>query len=75
MGPDRPESSLTLGEYLRQLEEKKGDKPEQVKDGIEIYVGLWRTAAEKGVVALSDGLEEALEKIDRAGGLYAASER
>jgi hypothetical protein len=37
----------TLEEYLAALEDKKSEKPEQVRDGIEIYVGLWRKAIER----------------------------
>ena len=65
---------LTLGEYIDQLEGKKQEKPDQVREGIEIYVGLWKSAVDRGVVARSDDLEEALEKIDRVGGLRAAAE-
>lgn len=64
----------TLEEYLNEFESKKEEKPEQVKDGIEIYVDLWRKAMEKGVVEPTDGLDSALEKVDRLGGLYRAAE-
>jgi hypothetical protein len=64
---------MTLGAYLEELEGKKGDKPEQVRDGIEIYVGLWKKAMEKGIADPSDELGFALEKVDKAGGLYAAA--
>jgi len=69
-----PEGGLTVGEYLREIEEKRAGKPEQVKDGIEIYVGLWKKALEKGVVESQDRLGDALEKLERVGGLYAAAE-
>jgi len=61
---------LTLAEYLKELEGKKSGKPDQVRDGIEIYIGLWRAALEKSVVEASDDLETALRKVDAAGGLY-----
>jgi len=69
-----PGKPLTLEEYLVELERKKDDRPEQVQDGIEIYVGMWKKVIGKGVVAPSDDLETALKKLDDAGGLYAASE-
>ncbi len=69
-----PAHVKTLEEYLRDLEGGKEDRPEQVKDGIEIYVSLWRRAIEKGVVRPGDDLGEALEKVEGAGGLRAAAE-
>jgi len=64
---------LTLEGYLLELEAKKDEKPEQVRDGIEIYVALWRKAIARGIVGSSDELASALEKLDKAGGLYAAA--
>ncbi|MBI3840384.1 MAG: hypothetical protein HY297_00255 [Thaumarchaeota archaeon] len=61
-------------DYLEELEKGMADRPEQVKDGLQIYVGLWRKAMENGVVAGSDDVEEALQKIEGAGGLYKAAE-
>ena len=63
-----------LEEYLKELERSKKEKPEQVKDALEIYIGLWRKAISKGVVAPDDEIEKALAKIDESGGLYKASE-
>ena len=40
-----------------------------MKEGLEIYVDLWKKAIEKGVVCAEDGVDEALKKLDRAGGL------
>ena len=45
-----------------------------MRDGIEIYVGLWRRAIEREVVSSSDDLESALKKVDDAGGLYKSAE-
>jgi hypothetical protein len=73
MGGGEEGKPLTLGGYLKELEEKKDGKPEQVRDGIEIYVALWKKAIEKGIVDSSDELEIALGKLDGAGGLYAAA--
>lgn len=59
--------------YLQELEKRKEGKTDQVKDGIEIYVDLWRRAIERGVIEETDGVESALAKIDRKGGLYKAA--
>lgn len=61
-------------EYLEELERNKDDKPDQVRDGIEIYLGLWRRALERGVVLPSDEIGAALAKIEEKGGLYKAAE-
>ncbi len=60
-------------DYLRKLEESKEKRPEQIRDAIDIYVGLWKNAAEKGVISMEDDVEEALQKIEEAGGLYSAA--
>jgi hypothetical protein len=59
--------------YLEELERTKEGRPEQVKEGLEIYIDLWKKAIERGVVAGSDGVEVALAKIEKEGGLYAAA--
>jgi hypothetical protein len=64
----------TLREYLAALEDKKSEKPEQVREGIEAYLGLWRKAIEKGVVKPAEELESALAKVEAKGGLYEAAE-
>ncbi len=61
-------------DYLEELEKNKKDRPEQIKDAIDIYIDLWKKALEKGVVEPSDGIDEALSKIDRKGGLYKSAE-
>lgn len=61
-------------EYLEELEKNKDDKSDQVSDGIEIYLGLWRRALEKGMVQPSDEISDALAKIEEKGGLYEAAE-
>jgi hypothetical protein len=35
-----------LEEYLAALEDRKSEKPEQVREGIEAYLGPWRKAIE-----------------------------
>jgi hypothetical protein len=51
----------------------KEGRPEQVKQGLEIYIGLWEKAIERGVVDESDGVDAALAKIEEKGGLYSAA--
>lgn len=61
-------------EYLGELERNKNGKPEQVREGIEIYLGLWERALENGVVLPSDEIGAALAKIEEKGGLYKAAD-
>jgi hypothetical protein len=49
-------------------------RPEQVKDGLRIYIDLWMKAIEKGVLSSEDDVESALKKLDANGGLYKAAE-
>ena len=63
----------TVKEYLRELDETKKEKPDQVKDALETYINLWETAIEKGVVSDGDEIDDALSKIDAKGGLYQAA--
>ena len=59
--------------YIDELERTKGDRTEQVKEGLEIYIDLWKRAMERGVVDGTDGVDIALSKLEREGGLYAAA--
>ena len=59
--------------YLDELERTKEGRTEQVREGLEIYVSLWRKALERGVIAETDGVDDALMKIEGAGGLYKAA--
>lgn len=59
--------------YIDELERTKDDRPEQVKEGLEIYIDLWEKAIERGVVEETDDVDSALAKIDKEGGLYAAA--
>lgn len=61
-------------DYLEELEKSKGERDPQVKEGLEIYVELWKKAIERGVVKETDGVDDALVKLERAGGLYKAAE-
>ena len=62
-----------LRSYLEELEKTKEGRTEQVKEGLEIYIDLWRRAIERGVVDETDGVDGALAKIERKGGLYKAA--
>jgi hypothetical protein len=61
-------------DYIEELEQSKKDREEQVREGLEIYIGLWKKAIERGVVAPSDDVESALEKIEEKGGLCKVAE-
>ncbi len=60
--------------YLKELKGSKKEKPQQIKDGIEIYIELWEKAIRRGIVSPDDDVESALQKIDASGGLYKAAE-
>jgi len=59
--------------YLDELEHSKEGRSEQVSAGLEIYVDLWRKAIKRGVISGEDGVDVALAKLDKEGGLYAAA--
>jgi len=61
-------------DYIEELQRSKEDREEQVREGLEIYIGLWKKAIERGIVAPSDDVESALEKIEEKGGLYKVAE-
>ncbi len=63
-----------VASYLKELRDSKKEKPQQVKDGIEIYIELWEKAIRKGIIGPDDDVESALQKIDASGGLYQAAE-
>jgi hypothetical protein len=63
-----------VGDYLADLEKTMKDREEQVKEGLGIYIDLWKKAIENGVVKESDKVEDALQKIEGKGGLYKAAE-
>jgi hypothetical protein len=62
-----------VGDYLRELEKTKKERNEQVREGLEIYIDLWKRAIERGVVKEADGVDQALAKIENEGGLYKAA--
>jgi hypothetical protein len=59
--------------YIDELEKTKEGRPEQVKEGLEIYIDLWEKVIERGVVEETDQVDSALTKIEKEGGLYAAA--
>jgi len=61
-------------EFLEELEKNKSKKPDQVREGLEMYVELWKKAIGNGVVPEADDLEVALAKVEGIGGLYKAAE-
>lgn len=60
-------------EYLKELGEAKKEKPDQIREAIDIYIDLWKKTIEKGIVETTDDIDTALSKIDKQGGLYAAA--
>lgn len=60
----------SLRDYLGELEKGKEGRPDQVRQGLEMYIDLWKKAIERGVVSLDDDMESALERVDKGGGLY-----
>ena len=64
---------LNVSDYLAELAKSKGDRSEQVQEGLSMYIDLWKKAIERGVVDEGDGVDEALEKIEKVGGLYKAA--
>ena len=66
-------SAKDVRSYLAELEKTKEGRTDQVKEGLEIYIGLWKRAIERGVVEETDGVDDALTKIESSGGLYKAA--
>ncbi|HUI86377.1 MAG TPA: hypothetical protein VLY21_04395 [Nitrososphaerales archaeon] len=60
----------TVQEYIEELDRSKKEKPDQVKEALEIYLDLWKSALKKGVVSPTDSISDALTKIEAKGGLY-----
>lgn len=63
-------NAKNVKDYIKELESTKNDRPQQVKEGLEIYVDLWRRAIQRGVISESDTVNEALSKLEEKGGLY-----
>lgn len=60
--------------YLEELERTKQDRTEQVRVGLDLYIDLWEKAIERGVISLTDSVDDALAKMEEVGGLYKAAE-
>ena len=67
-------ANRSVRDYLEELEKSKDGRPDQVKDGLESYIDLWKKAIENGSVSPNDDVESALAKVEKKGGLYAAAE-
>jgi hypothetical protein len=64
----------TVGDYIQELELTKEGRPDQVKEGLEMYLDLWKQVLKNGAISAEDDVETALEKIEKKGGLYAAAQ-
>jgi hypothetical protein len=69
-----PEKSRVVSGYLEELRQTKKEKPDQIREALEIYIRLWESVIEKGLIRPEDTIDEALKKIDANGGLYHAAE-
>jgi hypothetical protein len=69
-----PEKSRVVSGYLGELRRTKEEKPDQIKEALEIYIQLWERVIEKGLIGPDDSIDEALKKIDASGGLYHAAQ-
>ncbi|MDA4114188.1 MAG: hypothetical protein OK474_09100 [Thaumarchaeota archaeon] len=68
------EKSRVVSGYLKELRQTKKEKPDQIKEALEIYIQLWERVIEKGLIRPDDDIDEALKKIDANGGLYHAAD-
>ncbi len=67
-------AKMVVREYIDQLKQTKKGKPAQIKDALDIYIELWESSIKNGTVSGEDSIEDALAKLDEAGGLYSAAE-
>ncbi len=67
------EKPTTVKAYLKELRRTKKDKPPQVKDALDIYIGLWERAIGKGLVLPDEEVGDALKRVGTLGGLYQAA--
>ena len=65
---------MVVREYIDQLKETKKGKPQQIKEALDIYLGLWDKVIENGTILEKDEVSAALAKLDQAGGLYVAAD-
>ena len=66
--------SKTLGEYLKELGASRKEKPAQIQEALRIYVDLWEEVIEKGLASREDAIDDALLKVESAGGLLQAAQ-
>jgi hypothetical protein len=64
---------MTVGEYLRELQETRKEKPAQVKEALEIYIDLWENAIKNKTITRDEEIDDALVKLEAKGGLYQAA--
>ena len=69
-----PEKSRLVSGYLKELKRTRKEKPDQIREALEIYIQLWESVMRKGVIGPDDDIGEALKKIDASGGLYKAAQ-
>ncbi len=69
-----PEKSRLVSGYLKELRQTRKEKPDQIKEALEIYIQLWESVIRKGIIVPDDDIGEALKKIDASGGLYQAAQ-
>jgi hypothetical protein len=69
-----PDKSRVVSGYLKELRQTKKEKPDQIREALEIYIQLWESVIEKGLIQPDDEIDEALKKIDASGGLYHAAQ-
>jgi hypothetical protein len=69
-----PQKSRLVSGYLKELRKTRKEKPDQVREALEIYVQLWESVIRKGIISPDDDIGEALKKIDAIGGLYQAAQ-
>ena len=69
-----PQKSRLVSGYLKELRQTRKEKPDQVREALEIYVQLWESVIRKGIISPDDDIGEALKKIDAIGGLYQAAQ-
>ncbi|MDG6913792.1 MAG: hypothetical protein JRN34_04570 [Nitrososphaerota archaeon] len=65
--------SVSVREYLTRLDRTKEGKGDEAKEGLAAFISLWERAISNGVVGESDSVDLALEKLEKAGGLYRAA--
>ena len=63
-----------VNDYLEELEKTMATRDPLVKEGLELYLGLWNKAVEKGIVSRTDEVDRALSKLEEKGGLVKATE-